>query len=171
MGKRSNFARHPKDKYDTPFKAVIPLLKHLPFDTKFIEPCAGNNVLVKHLEAQGHTCLFASDIEPGADGISTMDLFSQPFQKSGTIITNPPWSRNILHPLIEKIISENRIAWLLFDADWCHTKQSSPYLGYISDIVSVGRVKWIEGSKYTGKDNCAWYKIMPGANFTQFHGP
>ena len=58
MGKRSNFARYPLDKNDTPFKAVLPLLKHLPFDTKFIEPFAGNNVLVKHLEGQGHTCLF-----------------------------------------------------------------------------------------------------------------
>ena len=30
MGKRSNFARQPKDKIDTPVKAVVPLLKHLP---------------------------------------------------------------------------------------------------------------------------------------------
>ena len=28
---------------------------------------------------------------------------------------------------------------------------------YCSKIVSVGRVKWIEGSKGVGKDNCAWY--------------
>ena len=24
-------------------------------------------------------------------------------------------------------------------------------------IVSIGRVKWIENSKSTGKDNCCWY--------------
>lgn len=24
-------------------------------------------------------------------------------------------------------------------------------------IVSVGRVKWIEDSPHTGKDDCAWY--------------
>jgi hypothetical protein len=24
-------------------------------------------------------------------------------------------------------------------------------------IVSIGRVRWIEGSKNDGKDNCAWY--------------
>ena len=24
-------------------------------------------------------------------------------------------------------------------------------------VVSVGRLKWIPGSKHTGKDNCAWY--------------
>jgi hypothetical protein len=38
-----------------------------------------------------------------------------------------------------------------------HTKQSSTLITYCSKIVSVGRVKWIEGSKNTGKDNCAWY--------------
>jgi hypothetical protein len=49
--------------------------------------------------------------------------------------------------------------WLLFDADWAHTKQSAPYLPQCSHIVSIGRLKWIEGSKFTGKDNCAWYRF------------
>ena len=30
---------------------------------------------------------------------------------------------------------------------------------HCSDIVTIGRVKWIEGSKHTGKDNHAWYKF------------
>ena len=28
---------------------------------------------------------------------------------------------------------------------------------YCSKVVSIGRVKWIEGSKGVGKDNCCWY--------------
>jgi hypothetical protein len=28
-----------------------------------------------------------------------------------------------------------------------------------SDIVTIGRVKWFEGSKHTGKDNHAWYRF------------
>jgi hypothetical protein len=28
-----------------------------------------------------------------------------------------------------------------------------------SDIVTIGRVKWIEGSKHTGKENHAWYRF------------
>ena len=28
---------------------------------------------------------------------------------------------------------------------------------HCSDIVAIGRVKWIEGSKHTGKDNACWY--------------
>ena len=72
------------------------------------------------------------------------------------IITNPPWSRDILHDLI---MGFSKIAptWLLFDADWAFTKQSRFYMAYCQMIVAVGRVKWIEGSKNTGKDNCAWY--------------
>ena len=86
------------------------------------------------------------------------------------IITNPPWDRKILHALIEKIVDEKRAAWLLFDADWCHTKQSTQYMPYVGKIVSIGRVKWIEGSKHTGKENCAWYYIDHEITETTFYG-
>jgi hypothetical protein len=74
------------------------------------------------------------------------------------VITNPPWSRDQLHRLIPHF--QNIAAtWLLLDADWAHTKQAAPFLPHCSDIVAVGRVKWIEGSKHSGKDNCAWYRF------------
>ena len=63
--------------------------------------------------------------------------------------------------------------WLLFDADWMHTKQSAIYISYCVKVVSVGRVKWIEGSKSVGKDNCAWYLFdgnMPAGQATEFYG-
>jgi hypothetical protein len=170
MGKRSNFERVARDCYDTPYDAVIPLLYHLPDNTEFIEPCAGKNALVQHLQLNGHRCILASDVNPRDSGIQNCCVFEQSFPSSGIIITNPPWNRKILHPLIEKIISEEKSAWLLFDADWCHTKQAIPYMPYVSDIVSVGRIKWIDGSKYTGKDNCAWYRIEPTKCVTLFHG-
>ncbi|WP_456389017.1 hypothetical protein [Profundibacter sp.] len=72
------------------------------------------------------------------------------------IITNPPWDRKILHPMIEHF-SALRPTWLLFDADWVHTRQSAPFMPWLHKIVSVGRVKWIPDSKMTGKDNCAWH--------------
>jgi hypothetical protein len=64
--------------------------------------------------------------------------------------------REILHPLIADLSAE-RPTWLLFDADWMHTRQSTPFMPYLRKIVSVGRVKWIPDSKMTGKDNCCWY--------------
>jgi hypothetical protein len=74
------------------------------------------------------------------------------------IITNPPWSREVLHGLVTHFQS---IAptWLLLDADWKQTRQAAPFLPHCSDIVAIGRVKWIEGSKFTGKDNACWYKF------------
>jgi hypothetical protein len=47
-------------------------------------------------------------------------------------ITNPPWTRELLHPMIEYLV------------------QSSSYSSwtYCRKIVSVGRVKWIPDSKH-----------------------
>ena len=71
-------------------------------------------------------------------------------------ITNPPWSREILHPMIVHFARQHP-TWLLFDADWMHTRQSAQYMPLLRKIVSVGRVKWIPDSPFTGKDNCCWY--------------
>ena len=159
MGKRSNFERVERDFYPTPLEAVLPLLDHLPDDFTFAEPCAGKGDLVCHLENLGGTCTWASDIEhyPGARNIEWIDfseLSDDNVSDSNFIITNPPWNRKILHPMIEHF-SSLRPTWLLFDADWAHTKQSAPYIEKCAKIVSVGRVKWF--GNMTGKDNCAWY--------------
>jgi hypothetical protein len=161
MGKRSNFERIPRDFYQTPLEAVLPLLDHLPLNTQFIEPCAGDGALVRHLEASGHTCIEAYDIEPQNVDIYKADALQVYFgDRAEYLITNPPWDRNILHPLIDHF-SAQVSTWLLFDADWIHTKQSIPYLNRLRSIVSIGRIKWIPDSKMTGKDNCAWYLFVP----------
>lgn len=72
------------------------------------------------------------------------------------IIENPPWTRPILHRIIRRY-SQMYPTWLLFDADWMHTQQASPYMKMCRKVVAVGRVKWFPNSKHTGKDNCAWY--------------
>ena len=158
MGKRSEFERRPMDFYSTPEEAVRPLLPYLPAKAKFCEPCAGGGDLIRHLEKHGHQCVTAFDSDPLKDYpiLDGRNLNKDLVGGADLIITNPPWSRPILHDLIATF---PKIAqtWLLFDADWAFTKQSSPYMDYCRAIVAVGRVKWIEGSKNTGKDNCAWY--------------
>lgn len=161
MGKRSDFNRVERDFYPTPEAAVLPLLPHLDDNTFFVEPCAGDGALINHLEKQNHLCAWAGDIEPQADGINQCDAFEFSMPMVGglitdAIITNPPWDRKLLHPMIERF-SAMRPTWLLFDADWMHTKQSATFMGWCRKVVSVGRVKWIPDSKMTGKDNCAWY--------------
>jgi len=36
--------------------------------------------------------------------------------------------------------------------------------------VSIGRVKWIEGSSGVGKDNCCWYLFENNAKKVEFFG-
>lgn len=179
MGKRSNFDRNPRDFYPTPKEAVVPLIPHL-HGRNYIEPCVGDGSLVKHLSEFGLTCIRAMDIQPntsyGEQGDATsVNLLSRIFSKSSGgntassrqktynpdyIITNPPWSRDILHPLIDNF-TQYCPTWLLIDADWMHTKQAAPFLVRCAKIVSIGRVKWIAGSNNTGKDNCCWYYFHP----------
>lgn len=157
MGKRSNFERVPRDFYPTPPEAVAPLLPHLPVAATFAEPCAGNGQLVGILNSFGLGCCTSIDIEPQHWSVFKGDAMKwRAPPQADLIITNPPWDRKVLHPMIEHF-SAMRPTWLLFDADWVHTKQSAPYAPWLRKIVSVGRVKWIPDSKMTGKDNCAWH--------------
>ena len=156
MAKRSTFERRPRDKYFTPYKAVVPLLPHLAPKTRFVEPCAGDGRLIEHLEKHGHICEYAFDIEPNSPEVDYGDALKVRIDDPELVAcTNPPWDRTILHPLIEHWRVQMP-TWLLFDGDWFHTRQAAPYLPYCRKVVSIGRVKWIEGSKHTGKDNAIW---------------
>jgi hypothetical protein len=155
MGKRSSFARRKMDDYPTPYEAVLPLLPHLDDICTFAEPCCGELHLVKHLEQHGMHCVYAGDITLGLDALFLAD---QDLIGIDAIITNPPWTRELLHPLISRFM-QLRPTWLLLDADWAHTRQAGAYLGRCSHIVAIGRVKWIPDSPFTGKDNAAWYRF------------
>jgi len=169
MGKRSSFSRVADDFYPTPLAAVLPLLPHLSRIKIFAEPCAGDGSLVRHL-ASYCRCVHASDVRPKGPKIAKLDAFHLRNAAADCFITNPPWDRAILHPLIDHL----RVllpTWLLIDADWMHTKQAAPHLRYCRKIVSVGRVKWIADSPYSGKDNCCWYLFGKVATPTTFVGP
>ena len=174
MGKRSSFERNPRDFYPTPIEAVKPLIPHVG-RVSYTEPCAGNGALIDHLNGAGLKCIAAFDIFPKRHDVRLKNalLADASLRDADHIITNPPWDRKILHPMIEHFASM-RPTWLLFDADWMHTKQSEPYMKYCQKIVSVGRVKWIPDSKMTGKDNAAWYlfdnTFAGKGGCTQFYG-
>lgn len=174
MGKRSSFERVERDFYRTPLQAVVPLLPHLRHEylPTYVEPCAGDGALIDALALCELTpaCHGAYDIEPQRWDIERGDALATEWPK-GLYITNPPWDRKILHPLIVKLTENGGKCWLLFDADWLHTKQSIPFLPRLRKVVSVGRVKWIPDSKTTGKDNCCWYLFTaPSDEPTLFHG-
>ena len=169
MGKRSNKKRRAQDFYPTPAAAVLPLVENAGFNsvrfntvpTFFYEPCVGDGALIRHLERHGLECVGASDVDPKKGGYDKLDALSPALDQkipivTDFIITNPPWTRSILHPMIENF-RQICPTWLLIDADWMHTKQAAPHLKYCAKIISVGRVCWFPETKTVGKDNAAWY--------------
>jgi len=157
MGKRSNFKPHKLDAYATPEEAVLPLLPHLPKGSYYAEPCAGDGALIRILQKYGHKCVAAYDVEPRHKIVTQADavfLSKEDMKRASVVITNPPWGRHVLHQIIERSFFWGP-TWLLFDADWMHTRQAIPYLNRCKKIVSVGRVKWFGNT--AGKDNCCWY--------------
>jgi hypothetical protein len=153
IGKRSHFERRDRDAYPTPRVAVLPLMPHLRGVRTFAEPCCGNGDLVNHLESHGLHCLYRGDIATGQDALAL-----ESYGGADAIITNPPWKRPILHPLIRHF---QKIAptWLLLDQDWACTKQAVPYLACCTDILAIGRQIWIPGTGKHGFDNAAWYRF------------
>lgn len=161
MSKRTHdIERRKNDAYDTPAKACTELLKHVLPRTWFIEPCAGTGELRDHLVAAGLYCLGSWDIEPRGKVIAIGDARYDEFPSmAGCFITNPPWTRELLHPIIENL-SHQLPTWLLFDADWIHNATTPKLLiDRCERVVAQGRVKWIPDSKHSGVDNVAWYKF------------
>lgn len=169
MGKRSDFERKGLDFYPTPKSAVVPLLPHIKRGTTFCEPCAGDGALIRHLHDAGLNCVAAYDVMPRDPAIVTNDasfLTNADLHSAEYVITNPPWDRPVLHQIIERCATLAP-TWLLFDADWMHTRQAAPHLEICRKIVSIGRVQWIEGSGMSGKDNCCWYLFDAHGSFMQ----
>lgn len=187
MGKRSDFERLDKDTYDTidPKAAQVlaawmddqnDYVKWLKNERKYAEPCYGNGYLVQDLSKYGFKCGWASDINPfyriekdcNFQGRDALELTKYDLREANFIVTNPPWTRKILHPMIEHFMSLEMETYLLFDSDWLMTKQAVPYINkYLSDVISVGRLQWIPDTKMKGKDNCCWYRFVPLKSATQ----
>jgi hypothetical protein len=109
---------------------------------------------VRHLESFGLRCVYEGDIATGQDALA-LDQYAG----AQVSITNPPYVRPLMHALIwhfARILP----TWLLIETDWASTKQAAPFMPSCSDIVSVGRLRWIEGTTMCGKQNFAWYRFV-----------
>lgn len=162
MAKRSDFKRVERDYYRTfdpkAGNALRPFIEGI---ESALEPFAGAGDLTAQFPEINW---IQSDIEPQACFVSEYDAFSWTkedieFEYFDAVITNCPWSRPILHRTIEHFAPIIQ-TWLLLDVNWLFTKQASPYVNkYLTDIVTIGRVKWIENTTMSGKDDCAWLRF------------
>lgn len=168
---KGKYRRISKDLYQTPQVAVEGLLPFLAPGTVFREPCAASGLLVDHLTAAGHFCDLASDIKPLRADVVKGNAIKAVLGPGQVWITNPPWTRTLLHRLIV-YLSNQGPTWLLFDADWAHTAQALEFKPRLRKVVAIGRVRWIfPGSKTPGFDNAAWYLFTtPSSAPTEFYG-
>ena len=166
MSKRApQFERRKRDYYPTPLAAVPPLRGFIPPGTRFFEPCAGDGALARELVSElGLVCTGMVDLEPVAPDVMKFDMFritNEDGAMADCFITNPPWDRPVMHAAISHL---KRLlpTWLLIESDWLFTKQAAPLIPDATHIVSIGRLKWIPGSPFVGKDNCCWVRFLAG---------
>ena len=160
MSKRDKgkFEPRPRDFFPTPLKAVLPLIPYLRNEgiKNFAEPCCGEGDLIRHLESFGLVCATFGDISTGQDALA-IDNYGK-----RAVVTNPPYTphhRKLMHALIRHFLRSGITVWLLIDTDWAFTQQAAPFLPACTDVVTIGRVIWIDGTDNGGYDNFAWYRF------------
>lgn len=166
MGKRTNKphteAQRDRDLWPTPDAAMAPLLPHLKRGASFVEPCAGAGHMVDYFESAGHPCVLACDVHPLRADIWRLPATSVGAIRADLFITNPPWRWEWLEPIAFRL-SDLLPTWLLLNADLAHNLQAQDLMRRCDLIVPIGRVKWIEGSKFSGGyENAAWYRFVYG---------
>lgn len=157
MGRRSNFERIPKDRYETVDKrASRALLPFIPDNVTYYEPCCASGKLIEQFNEHRIRCVGYSDIDTGVDALT---LESQHLNDADLLITNPPFTRQLLHALIYHL-SALKPTWLLIDSNWAHTAQASEIITKLcTDEVMIGRLIWIEGTKTAGKEDHSWFRF------------
>ena len=166
MGKRTkqDFQRREKDFYGTidpdAVKPLIPFVRGL----RYAEPCCGDGDLVDLLLCDAK-CVWENDIRKGKDALELTDL---DLWEAEVIISNPPFSWPMLQPLLDHLPTL-KPTWLLLPSDCLYNKRMAKYVDNCSDIVSVGRLYWMD-NKVKGVDNYAWGRFINEKTKTTFHG-
>ena len=174
MSKRTSMDKIPKDFYPTTDPKALPedFLRFIS-GKNYGEPCCGDGDLI-NLIGDVSYCEWASDVEvrPVGRQKDAVDLTEEDLSMCDVLITNPPFTRSVLLPMIDHFISL-KPTWLLLPADMMHNKYFSSYMDKCSVVVSVGRLKWFKDSPHTSTDNFAWYywtKDPMDMRMTQFYG-
>ena len=169
MSKRTpGLPQRPRGFWPTPREAVVPLIPYLPPRARYGEPCAGDGQLIRNLADlwPAGRLTWASDIQPEGPGIEALAVADIDADRAGDVdlwITNPPWSvggkRGDPALSIIKRLAGIAPTWALLPWDFAANVYFGGVAAWCSDIVPIGRVKWIPDSPSAGVDNCAWYRF------------
>lgn len=153
--------------WPTPLEAVVPLLEPLRQDvvaakSRFIEPCAGDGALVDALVFHNFACAAAFDTAPRRSDIRHGDAANVDWSTVNPAIpavTNPPWARHLLEPILAAVIG-TRVVWLLLPLDYATNLWTNLYMRHVNCLVPLGRVSWL-GNGQGGMENSAWFRFSP----------
>jgi len=158
MGKRSDFPKVAKDFYATiDPKATEPLIPFIRGKT-YAEPCYGNGDL-EDLLMDVAICQWRSDIRETVSSSKVMDavcLTKDELCGIDLIVTNPPFTRTILMPMLNHFITL-KPTWLLLPADLMHNVYFGEAMRRCSKVVSVGRLRWFKETKSLSMESYCWY--------------
>lgn len=162
MSKRDfgKFSRKERDFYPTPPEAVTPLLPYLRRDgiRTFAEPCVGNGMLRDTLVASGLLCMAEDDIRD-VNRTDARTWGPEDFNGADCVITNPPWEHFIMAGIMVHL-STLIPCWFLIYWDWLSNHRAAGIVGALmTDVVPIGRVKWVPNSVSVGFDNCCWVRL------------
>jgi hypothetical protein len=177
MSKRSNFVKVERDYYPTTDpKVKVPEFINSIKGKTYAEPCYGHGDL-ENLIINVASLRYKSDIRATNLTCKVQDamaLTKEQLKDCDLIITNPPFTKSVLLPMIDKFISL-KPTWLLLPADYMHNQYFRPYMNLCTKVVSIGRICWFptdEGKRVASTDNFAWYfwpKKATGDSDTLFY--
>ena len=153
--------------------AVKPLIPYI-LNSNYAEVCIGDGDLVKLIGLNAN-CVWGSDVngDPFTYQCPAEDLTEEDMRGVDYIITNPPFSWEMLEPML-KVLPKLKPTWLLLPADFMHNKRSGPYMKKCKLILSVRRLYWVPedgGKGVKGKDNYCWFLFDDDhTGDTVFHG-
>lgn len=154
------FTRVERDFYPTTYAQAARLLPHLEPGTRFYEPCAGAGDLVRHLTANGHVCVRATDVKPRDQSIGTLDaliLCAMDVRHADMIITNPPHRADDMVAIIENL-RKLKPTWVLIPIDRLVVDYMQKLLCFARTITPSRRLQ-LEGTKHQGHDNYVWVRF------------
>jgi hypothetical protein len=144
------------------------MFKEMVKGKRYAEPCCGNGKLELLLRDCGANCVWASDIRDNFCWVQdALELTKEELTFCDLIITNPPFSWSLLKPLLDHLPTL-KPTWLLLPANYMHNKRMGPYMKNCSDIISIGRLYWVNKTK--GKEDYCWYQFHNKPKVTLFWG-
>lgn len=149
MSKRNqSFERVSRDYYPTIDPKAIPpnLLKHIRGKT-YAEPFYGEGDM-EDLLMDVATCKWRSDIRETVGCSSVRDaltLTSSDLEGCDLVVSNPPYQKDVLLPLLDHLVSL-KPTWLLLPSDLMFNGYMAPYMKQCERVVGVGRLFWFENT-------------------------